>query len=302
MRKLWDNKVSRRKLLGGAAATGAALPVLHELVPHRGLHGGTSAAQAAVEHHQQAHRGSGHIGAVGRVTTGQRLRPAGDPARLRRGGRQGRRSRVGDRRRGPRDRGGSRRQVRRLDLQRARARADAPRPRGRAPAGSLRERLEAPAHDALPRHPPRRDGRHPGDRCRQHRGGRLDDLRVRRHAVRAPPLPLPLHAAGGPHRQGALRRVHHRSEGGPPRRRRARHGHERVRHELRPLERGLRRQHGRVRVHGRAGPGQARRAGADLPRQRARVRPRSTRSTSTPTSSTTTRPARGSSRATSPTR
>ena len=29
MRKLWDNKVSRRKLLGGAAATGAALPVLH---------------------------------------------------------------------------------------------------------------------------------------------------------------------------------------------------------------------------------------------------------------------------------
>src|SRR5918997_179120 len=52
MRKLWENKVSRRKLLGGAAATGAALPVLHELVPHRGLHGGTSAAQAAVEHHR----------------------------------------------------------------------------------------------------------------------------------------------------------------------------------------------------------------------------------------------------------
>src|SRR5918998_3656522 len=67
MRKLWENKVSRRKLLGGAAATGAALPVLHELVPHRGLHGGTSAAQAAVEHHRAAHRGSGHLGAVGRV-------------------------------------------------------------------------------------------------------------------------------------------------------------------------------------------------------------------------------------------
>ena len=46
MRKLWENKVSRRKLLGGAAATGAALPVLHELIPHQGLHGGTSAAQA----------------------------------------------------------------------------------------------------------------------------------------------------------------------------------------------------------------------------------------------------------------
>jgi FtsP/CotA-like multicopper oxidase with cupredoxin domain len=67
MRKLWENKVSRRKLLGGAAATGAALPVLHELVPHRGLHGGTSAAEAAVERHRRAHRGSGHLGAVGRV-------------------------------------------------------------------------------------------------------------------------------------------------------------------------------------------------------------------------------------------
>ena len=67
MRKLWEDKVSRRKLLGGAAATGAALPVLHELIPHRGLHGGTSAAEAAVEHHHAAHRGSGHLGAVGRV-------------------------------------------------------------------------------------------------------------------------------------------------------------------------------------------------------------------------------------------
>ena len=67
MRKLWDNKVSRRKLLGGAAATGAALPVLHEVVPHRNLHGSTSAAQAAVEQHRQAHRGSGHLGAMGRV-------------------------------------------------------------------------------------------------------------------------------------------------------------------------------------------------------------------------------------------
>jgi FtsP/CotA-like multicopper oxidase with cupredoxin domain len=67
MRKLWENKVSRRKLLGGAAATGAAIPVLHEMVPHQNLHGGTSAAQAAVEHHQQSHRGTDHIGARGRV-------------------------------------------------------------------------------------------------------------------------------------------------------------------------------------------------------------------------------------------
>jgi FtsP/CotA-like multicopper oxidase with cupredoxin domain len=67
MSKLWDNPVSRRRLLGGAAATGAALPVLHELIPHQGLHGGTSPAAAAVEDHRAAHRGSGHMGAVGRV-------------------------------------------------------------------------------------------------------------------------------------------------------------------------------------------------------------------------------------------
>src|SRR5215217_3408963 len=71
MPKLWENKVSRRKLLGGAAATGAALPVLHELIPHQGLHGGTSAAEAAVAHHHQAHRGTGHLGAVGRVDHGR---------------------------------------------------------------------------------------------------------------------------------------------------------------------------------------------------------------------------------------
>src|SRR6266540_7390128 len=68
MRKLWEDKVSRRKLLGGAAATSAALPVLHELIPHQGLHGGTAPAEAAVEHdHGGAHDASGHFGAVGRV-------------------------------------------------------------------------------------------------------------------------------------------------------------------------------------------------------------------------------------------
>jgi len=67
MGKLWDNKVSRRRLLGGAAATSAALPVLHELIPHQSLHGGISPAEAAVEHHRMAHRGSAHLGAVGHV-------------------------------------------------------------------------------------------------------------------------------------------------------------------------------------------------------------------------------------------
>jgi len=70
VKRLWENPVSRRKLLGGAAATGAALPALHELIPHQGLHGGPSSAEAAIEHHRAAHRGSGHLGAVGRVDPG----------------------------------------------------------------------------------------------------------------------------------------------------------------------------------------------------------------------------------------
>jgi FtsP/CotA-like multicopper oxidase with cupredoxin domain len=68
MRKLWENKVSRRKLLGGAAATGAALPVLHELVPHRALHNQeASAREQAIHNGHVAHRGASHIGAVGSV-------------------------------------------------------------------------------------------------------------------------------------------------------------------------------------------------------------------------------------------
>jgi FtsP/CotA-like multicopper oxidase with cupredoxin domain len=67
MRKFGSHRVSRRKLLGGAAAA-SAVPVLHELIPHQGLHGGTAPAAAAVSHHHAAgHQGSGHRGAVGRV-------------------------------------------------------------------------------------------------------------------------------------------------------------------------------------------------------------------------------------------
>jgi FtsP/CotA-like multicopper oxidase with cupredoxin domain len=48
--------ISRRKLLGGAAAAGAALPILHELVPHRGLHNALEGASAAT--HGVGHGGS----------------------------------------------------------------------------------------------------------------------------------------------------------------------------------------------------------------------------------------------------
>jgi FtsP/CotA-like multicopper oxidase with cupredoxin domain len=50
-----QNRFSRRRLLGGAAAAGATLPVLHELVPHRGLHDAVEGAEAA----QGPHGGHG---------------------------------------------------------------------------------------------------------------------------------------------------------------------------------------------------------------------------------------------------
>jgi FtsP/CotA-like multicopper oxidase with cupredoxin domain len=70
MPKLPSTKVSRRKLLGGAAAGTAALPVLHQLVPHQGLHDaleGEDALAQAHEHAVAAHRGAVHVGAVGSV-------------------------------------------------------------------------------------------------------------------------------------------------------------------------------------------------------------------------------------------
>jgi len=68
MPKLPENLVSRRKLLGGAAAAGAAIPLMHELVPHRGLHDqSASAREQAISNGHAAHRGSGHLGARGRV-------------------------------------------------------------------------------------------------------------------------------------------------------------------------------------------------------------------------------------------
>jgi manganese oxidase len=64
-KKLWDGKLSRRRLLGGAAAGTAALPILHELVPHQSLHDGEAAAQGGGAH--AGHGRPGGLGAVGRV-------------------------------------------------------------------------------------------------------------------------------------------------------------------------------------------------------------------------------------------
>jgi manganese oxidase len=42
-----SRRISRRGLLGGAAAAGASLPILHELIPHRGLHHTLDGASAS---------------------------------------------------------------------------------------------------------------------------------------------------------------------------------------------------------------------------------------------------------------
>ena len=60
-------KFSRRKLLGGAAAAGATIPVLHELVPHQGLHNGDAAASEHLAHRESHSRASGHMGSQGSV-------------------------------------------------------------------------------------------------------------------------------------------------------------------------------------------------------------------------------------------
>src|SRR5262245_12825322 len=73
MAKLFQSKVSRRRLLGGAAVGSAALPVLHQLVPHQGLHDALSGDDALAQAHEHfaeqrlAHTASGHLGAVGSV-------------------------------------------------------------------------------------------------------------------------------------------------------------------------------------------------------------------------------------------
>jgi FtsP/CotA-like multicopper oxidase with cupredoxin domain len=55
-------KLSRRKLLAGGAAAGASLPVLHQLIPHQGLHEALEGAEAARGGHA-ASGGQAHGGA-----------------------------------------------------------------------------------------------------------------------------------------------------------------------------------------------------------------------------------------------
>ena len=218
MRRLWENKVSRRKLLGGAAATGAAIPVLHEVVPHQSVHGGTSAAQAAVEHHRQAHRGSGHLGAIGRVDA----RANGfDPQAILRDFDEGTL------------RGGVREwnivaEDREIEVAPG-VKYAAWTYNGRVPGPTLRarqgERLRINfTNGSNHPHTIHFHGIHrdvmdgvPGVGAGNIGAGRVDRLRVRRRPVRPAPLPLPLDPARRAHRQGPLRRLRDRPRGGPHR-------------------------------------------------------------------------------------
>ena len=221
-------------------------------------------------------------------------------------GQRPRPARVGAGRRRQGDRGRARRPLRGLDLQRPRARPDPALPRGRAAADPLRQRLRRTRTRCTSTASTRRSwtgcrGSASSGR-RADRAGRELHLRVRRRAVRAPPLPLPRLAAGRAHRQGALRRLHRRPQGRARRRRRAGDGHERLRHQLRRRERGLRRQHGRLPLRRPTRSGSSAASSSGSTSSTSSSSTRSTRSTSTPTSSTTSRPAPRSSRASSPTR
>ena len=258
-------RLTRRRLLAGSLpALGVGAAALHAAVPHSTRGTRRPPPPTATDGHNGAHDSGlddGHAsfrdGRDGRPPR-QRLRPARDPARLRLGhdaadGEREVAARVGARRDRPRDRGRARRALRGVDVQRAHPRADPALPRGRAAADPLRQRDPHHTHTIHFHgiHPAEMDGV-PGVGAGEIAPGGAHGLRVRRPAGRPAPLPLPRAPAGRAHRQGPVRRVHRRPRRRPRGRRRDGHGHERVRHELRPRERGLRGEHDRLRLHGPA--------------------------------------------------
>ena len=224
-------RISRRRLLAGGAIAGASLPLLHELVPHRGLHealegSGHDVAEASSG---AAHAGHGAPGAplhaafrdgpevdhAPTASTRPRSCATSTTATTRRlpGGRTLREYTI---------------------IARDKEIEVAPGVfypawtyNGRVPGPTLRctegDRLRIRfVNGSSHPHTMHFHGIHsafmdgmPGigeaARRRQIEPGESFDLRVRRRALRPPPLPLPRQPAGRPHRQGALRRLHHRS-------------------------------------------------------------------------------------------
>ncbi len=278
MSKLWTKKLSRRRLLGTAALGTAAVPLLHEAVPHQSVHDSlASAGEAGHGDHGStngAHKGSGHRGAVGKV---DHAANGFDPTEILRDFDEGR----------------VRNGVREWEIVAEDKEIEvAPGVKyaawtynGRVPGPTLRARegeklrinfVNGSSHPhTMHFHGIHRDVHDgiPGIGAGNIAPGKsatyeFDATPFGLHHYHCHSTPLADHIAKGLYGMFIVDPKQGRPEGG-----RARDGHERVRHELRPRERDLRGQHRRLRVRAQAGPRQARRAGADLPPEHPRVRP-----------------------------
>ena len=221
--------LSRRRLIGGAAAARRALPVLHEVDPAPGApqRARRRADARAPRRRRRRPRRMAHThggGASGPTfRKGEAVDHAANgfnPTEILRDFDYGKTTqlaerphpaRVDARRRGQGDRDRARRQVPGLDLQRPGPGPDAALHRGRPAADPVRQRLGAPAHDPLPRAPPGRHGRRARDRRRHDRAGR-----ARSTSSSAEPFGLHLyHCHVGPLAEhiarGLYGDVHHRS-------------------------------------------------------------------------------------------
>ena len=222
-----DHRHARSRAASCSAAPPARprrLPMLHELVPHQARPRPARAAPArpgTATHggDHGAHKGSGHRGAVGSVdprsTASTRTRSCATSTRARVA-----RRRAASGRSSPRTRRSRSRRASSTPAWTYNGRVPGPDAAGAARAsgcGSTSSTRSDHPH-TMHFHGIHRDvhGRRARDRRRQHRAGPAHDLRVRRRAVRPPPLPLPLDPAGRPHRQGPLRRCSSsiRSRGG----------------------------------------------------------------------------------------
>ncbi len=204
-------QLSRRRLLAASVpALGGAAAALHSAVPHQPPVGRRGAGRRAAEHAHAGHGAGGHASFRDGRTVDHRANGF-DPHEILRDFDWGTTTRLANGRVlrewelvaiDKEIEVAPGRQVRGLDLQRPHPRPDAALPRGRAPADHVRQRLVAPAHDPLPRHPPGRDGRRPGARRgRDPPGGRtvyeFDALPAGLHLYHCHVRPLAEHIAKG---------------------------------------------------------------------------------------------------------
>ena len=226
-------KVTRRGLIAGGVAAGA-LPLLHEVVPHQGLHDGLASA-AGGEHEAGAHDMGAIAGTDSTVATAAHGGGVNGPTfkggefvdhaangfnptdilrdfdwgKTRAGWRAGRiAARVGGRRLRQGDRGRSRGHLPGLDLQRAGPRSDAAMQRRATCCGSASSTARP-----IPTRCTSTDSIRPRwTACRGSGAGVIaargeHDLRVRCRSVRPAPLPLPRQPARRAHRSRDVRRA-----------------------------------------------------------------------------------------------